>query len=98
MSITLELTPTEEDQLREAARARDMELADFLKACGLQAARHGAEVFPRPATVEELARGAVRDVQAELHRKGISLVYEKDGQVVEELPGGQCVPLASEAR
>ena len=35
--------------------------------------------------------------QNELRHKGISSVYERNGQIVEELPDGSCVPLAAEA-
>ena len=89
MSITLELTPAEEARLREAARARDMDIEAFLKTSGLQAAER--------STVEELAHDAVRAAQNELRHKGISSVYERNGQIVEELPDGSCVPLAAEA-
>lgn len=84
MSIVLELTPEEETTLRSAAEAKGQDIAGFLKSLALATARKSTlqrkwDAAGEAATVEARAR---------LRSKGIGLVYEKNGAVVEELPDG----------
>jgi hypothetical protein len=95
MSITLELTLAEETRLRDAASAHNLDLPEFLKWSGFQAARRDEELKARWSITEESARAAVRDAQQAQLGKGIPLVYEKDGVVVEELPSGMVRPLTA---
>lgn len=84
MSILLELTPEEETTLRSAAEAQGQDIAVFLKSLALATARKSALQRRWDAAGE----AATQEARARLHSKGIGVVYEKNGSIIEQLPDG----------
>jgi len=94
MSITLELTPQEEELVRNAARESGQPMDLFLKERafrGLAEASFPQESSSAESTWSRLKRAgeaAGRDAIARAHSLGLGVVYSQEGAVVEELPDG----------
>lgn len=93
MSITIELTPEEEILLRDAAHKSGMERTLFAKEAVIRTARNVAPSEERTladtiAYFNRMGEEASRDARAELHAKGLPIVYAKDGKIWEETPDG----------
>ena len=84
MSILLELTPEEETTLRSAAEAKGQDVSAFLKSLAIATARKSSLQQRWNAAGE----AATQEARTRLHDKGIGVVYEKNGSIVEELPNG----------
>lgn len=84
MSIILELSPEEETSLRSVAEAQGQDVAAFLKSLAVATIKKSA--FQRKW--DAAGEAATVEARARLHSKGIGVVYEKDGVIVEELPDG----------
>lgn len=87
MSITLELTPAEEEALSRGAERAGMELPAFLIACTLKSIqREEASHAETVAFITEEARRAVAEAQRKLHEKGIPYVTGDENSVQKHLP------------
>lgn len=89
MSIVLELTPEEETTIRFAAEAKGQDVSAFLKSLALATARK--------LNWAAAGEAATQEARTRLHSKGIVVVYEKSGIVVEELPDGTIRPFEKAA-
>lgn len=87
MSITLELTPDEEQQLRREADARGVDVTSYVRT------RVFTEPFPTSVAndaaflLEEGCR-AVSLGQQELHARGVGYVFGRDGEIIQLNPDG----------
>lgn len=84
MSITLELTPAEEERLREAARAHNLDLLAYAKASLLGELEPVETTFLRAA-----GQAAVLAAREKLMTQGIGYVEGRDGTVITHLPDEQ---------
>lgn len=93
MSITLELTPQEEQLLSSLAAQRGLSLGEFARArlfeVTLSAPAMSTE-YPDASWDQwaDAGRKATDAARVDLRTHGISSVYRRDGVIVEELPDG----------
>jgi len=97
MSITLELTPQEEELVRSTASKFGQTPGSFVRETVL----NSLHAFKPETTVEwdkwaSVGTAATLAARADLRAHGISSVYQKDGVIVEELPDGTIQPLTVE--